>query len=847
MPSLNPSELAMSLVGEVLAEAQVREAISGTALMPGRLETLLRAAIERNAIAIAGAVAKDIAAFEQIEHELAGTKQKLEAEAPPRFLTLKMLETAGHFCLVMAGVGIFATIPTAIFFWYTERWGSVIDFINRPETLALGLAAGALIALARFWYAKELKKYGALRQAYESDESRQSSLRALAEHRQKADAEIRQSVKRRVLDQAQALIAEYVRPSFDTKLGALDASGLSQVSDRESEIITPAHRELSSILQMMRGGSVGIAGPRGAGKSTLMATFCGQHLQELDGEQVLTVMTSAPVEYDARDYILHLFSCVCRRVLARENAPFVTSTWNDANPAQARNSLAFAIKTLLPDALRAAFFAGLLFTALAILIVQSNLDAPKAAVPAAASKPAPDQSPADAPKGGVPVPQPTRHGLQAYLTELGIKPQGLLRTGVALLALSIFIAYALARRRVMKDELPQELVNVRTFRYCLQILFSAHLPVDPLRSASSGSTGSGPGTMVEKAQRWLQEVKFQQSFTSGWSGALKIPLGFDAGANSAVTLSQKQLSLPEIVDQFVDLLRAVTTKYKVHIGIDELDKLESDEKAHKFLNDIKAVFGVRRVYYLVSVSENAMSAFERRGLPFRDAFDSCFDDIINLGYLNFEDARILLANRILQVPIPFSGLCYCLSGGLPRDLLRNCRDLLHTRRVLADKNSIVDVAKSVLETDVREKARASTVLVYRIQVEPQRSEIIEVLHRLNSEAFDAATLTEMAEKLWRIGETAERRQTKSELESAAHYQVRSLARELSSYLHLSTTLLDFFSKSRESDFEEAYRSRKFDRLAQARQSLAMDHAITRSLVTAFRKGEASQGPVNVVA
>ena len=58
----------------------------------------------------------------------------------------------------------------------------------------------------------------------------------------------------------------------------------------------------------------------------------------------------------------------------------------------------------------------------------------------------------------------------------------------------------------------------------------------------------------------------------------------------------------------------------VIIGIDELDKM-SEEDARQFPNDIKTVFGQRDCYYLVSVSEDAMSAFERRGMRFRDVFE----------------------------------------------------------------------------------------------------------------------------------------------------------------------------------------------------------------------------------
>ncbi|WP_207780816.1 hypothetical protein [Caulobacter radicis] len=58
------------------------------------------------------------------------------------------------------------------------------------------------------------------------------------------------------------------------------------------------------------------------------------------------------------------------------------------------------------------------------------------------------------------------------------------------------------------------------------------------------------------------------------------------------------------------------------IGIDELDKLKSSKEAEQFLNGVKSVFNIPGCYFLISVSEHALATFERRGLGFRDAFDS---------------------------------------------------------------------------------------------------------------------------------------------------------------------------------------------------------------------------------
>ena len=35
-------------------------------------------------------------------------------------------------------------------------------------------------------------------------------------------------------------------------------------------------------------------------------------------------------------------------------------------------------------------------------------------------------------------------------------------------------------------------------------------------------------------------------------------------------------------------------------------------------------------YYLISVSDDALAAYEMRGLPVRDAFDSAFDEVIHV-------------------------------------------------------------------------------------------------------------------------------------------------------------------------------------------------------------------------
>ncbi len=81
------------------------------------------------------------------------------------------------------------------------------------------------------------------------------------------------------------------------------------------------------------------------------------------------------------------------------------------------------------------------------------------------------------------------------------------------------------------------------------------------------------------------------------------------------------------------------------IGIDELDKITDDDKARQFLNEIKVVFNLEHCFYMVSVSENAINAFERRGLPFRDEFDSAFDRMLYVDYLTVGSSKLLLRRQ----------------------------------------------------------------------------------------------------------------------------------------------------------------------------------------------------------
>jgi hypothetical protein len=90
---------------------------------------------------------------------------------------------------------------------------------------------------------------------------------------------------------------------------------------------------------------------------------------------------------------------------------------------------------------------------------------------------------------------------------------------------------------------------------------------------------------TKRARDTLQALRFQQSYSSGWGGAIKLPIGFEESVKHEMSIAERQRSLPEIVEWYRGFVSQITNEYELVIGIDELDKLADDEDAQHFLNE----------------------------------------------------------------------------------------------------------------------------------------------------------------------------------------------------------------------------------------------------------------------
>ena len=129
-------------------------------------------------------------------------------------------------------------------------------------------------------------------------------------------------------------------------------------------------------------------------------------------------------------------------------------------------------------------------------------------------------------------------------------------------------------------------------------------------------------------------------------------------------LVERPTTLSSLVNDFRDLAaEAGEVSGGVVVAIDELDKMSDTEGVRKLLRDIKAIFEVPRVYFLVSVSDEAARDLSLGALIQRNEFNSSFYTVIRAQPTTPADCRAVRAARQCAAR-GFPSPC-CPGGGNP--------------------------------------------------------------------------------------------------------------------------------------------------------------------------------------
>ena len=835
-----------------------------------------------------------IDAHDENEKNVMAKRKQVEAEHQAQRPTLLDLPR-DRFNDFLQAVAITLTIGIAgasLLSGILEGWRSSFRIlITLPFVIMLGTVVVILVLIGRrnllegkhneerfFDLGRKEKEWSASL----TDLKKTSGLDQLEIELSAAELEIDKTLTQKINGELRSYLNSQTKLSYETKLRILRAPGLAEVFDKVSTINTSSRASVEFMLNNMPGGSIGIAGPRGAGKTTLLRLFCGKKrvLTELKQMPVLGVLVSAPVQYQARDFILYLFSATCRNFLDYKKVPYDLPHDSDQPLSEAfKRSFPF-LKSLRPlwsvcldfgaRLILLSLFLALNMAMLSVLQswvatdelrAKNTQNATATATPGVTPSTAADATSTPAVSPSPQTNQPNSSELRIlqlpfkFFQQLGIPPTstffwaGVLTTvfGFVLVVVTGVTIDEYETYRRKRGSVFRAMVRVflQAFDYVIIPLLRnrqeeyQNIQHEQEEAAARRNVPEADKDLTEVALDWLAKVKFQQSYTSGWSGALKLPIGVEGSMNSARTLAENQLSLPEIVDAYIRFLTRVSQQCKLIIGIDELDKLESDEKAQRFLNEIKSIFGLEHCFYLISVSENAMSSFERRGLPFRDVFDSSFDTIIYVDYLDFTGAQDLIEKRIVGRPIPFFALAYCLSGGLARDMIRIFRNLIELRQANPAKDDLETLCHGLVKADLRAKFRAAAITAKKIDLETEVDVFLERLYEIESAPLSEDLLLKAAQDVfpsYSCDKTSADATNSKDKNNLKHEQLNALREDLGTYIYYLLTIIQFFKNSlSQGDLTKQDEGSTVDYLARARQMLVINSNITRTMLNKFRE------------
>ncbi|WP_328606824.1 hypothetical protein OG943_44205 [Amycolatopsis sp. NBC_00345] len=453
-----------------------------------------------------------------------------------------------------------------------------------------------------------------------------------------------------VLPGLRAYITAHRQCFYGTKLAFDDQLGLYDEEDLRV-VPTPAAKRLRRIIERADTGAVALGGQRGVGKTTAIESMQRGLIHGSEAPAPLVVVASAPANYDARDFVLHLHALLCKAVidLVSRRVDEPASGWRPALRAGLRGLANVVASAAIGWGVGGWLWGGSLFRFPAELwhLLRRDWRTPPLLWTG----------------------QPTSHR-------------------IALIVVGILALWLVA------DAL---------------IVAAGWLT----RAYGRGRQGQLRGLLAE-AREQLDRIRFLQTHTSGWSGKLTLPAGGDLGRTRTTQRAEQQLTHPEVVASFREFARRGATTLRdtgvtdrLVVAIDELDKIGEQEKAHQLVNDVKGIFGVPGCLFFVAVSDDAVLSFEKRGLAVRDAFDSAFSELVRLEPFTLDESRLWIATRLPRIQEQFSYLCHCLSGGLPRDLRRTTIDMVDVTTERYQPTLSV-VAGILVRTELAAKSSAFT-------------------------------------------------------------------------------------------------------------------------------------------
>ncbi len=209
--------------------------------------------------------------------------------------------------------------------------------------------------------------------------------------------------------------------------------------------------------------------------------------------------------------------------------------------------------------------------------------------------------------------------------------------------------------------------------------------------------------VVVKASMILDELNYEIEDGTVAKNVVKLATSGELSDESSTKRKHRAMTRVDSASCLRDLL----TEYcrqpgrpRFVVCVDELDKLPTAEALVVTINNLKDLFHIDGVHFVVSVSIDALRSFEQRGLPDRDAFDSSFDTVIDVGWLTVKESEDVVTSRANGFHPHLAYYCHAWSGGLPRDLLRAARRCVEIQRAAKEPLRSAELITELIQADL---------------------------------------------------------------------------------------------------------------------------------------------------
>jgi hypothetical protein len=214
------------------------------------------------------------------------------------------------------------------------------------------------------------------------------------------------------------------------------------------------------------------------------------------------------------------------------------------------------------------------------------------------------------------------------------------------------------------------------------------------------------GFLHTKAIELKQRIRYSETLSRNIDSSIKVSKIADLGVSlqSQKSLTERALTIASLIYEFREFMQHVAEKTNgpIVIGIDELDKIHEAEKAKELLRDVKGIFEVNRVHFLVSVSDEAKKTLNLGSMQERDEFNSSFYTVIEILPNTPQECAFLIQRRTGDKLAPEAQLALgILGGGNLREVLRLADISLNV--IPADGHSIAlqEALSAVISAEAR--------------------------------------------------------------------------------------------------------------------------------------------------